>query len=359
MTEIDILTQTDGFSNLNYLDNGKTRVSGFAIHEGTYNDITFTKEELDKCVNDFVGKVMLKDHTAVIDNVIGEIMETECKVDPSNGLYGIAYSADIDSREEELLHKMELGFVKSTSIGIMSEKKCSICGADIFECNHWFWDEGFQILATNIKPMELSIVAVPADKNATVDLAFSDDKFLEELETLKTQRRTNMSDKFEEKYAEVMDEFSQFKIEKADEIAKLKEDFKAEKDDLEAEMADKVSESLELKNELDTLKQEKESLSEEVAQYKEMFAQMEEERLASLREELAELNEKVGAGFSEERINKLGEKALKDCIKTFSNIHENMTTRVAATPQEEQHYEEHDVDENATPIDQFMSRVKL
>lgn len=359
MTEMDILTQTDGFSYLQDLDNGKTRVSGFAIHEGTYNQITFTKEELDKCVSDFVGKVMLKDHMGVTDNVVGEIVSTEALVDPNTGLYGIAYEADIDSQEKDLLRKMDLGFIKSTSIGILSEKKCSICGANILECNHWFWDDDFQILATNIQPKELSIVAVPADENATVSLALSDNKFMEELETLKTQRRTNMSDKFEEKYAEVMDEFSQFKIEKADEITQLKESFKAEKDELEAEMAEKVNESLELKSELDQLKQEKESLAEKVAKFEETFAQMEEEKLSSLREKVTELNEKVGAGLSEERISKLGESALNDYVEMFSNINENIAVQntVKPNPQEEQHYANDEVDEDAEPLDLFMSRV--
>lgn len=357
MTEIDILTQTNGFSNLNHLGNGKVRVSGFMIHEGTYNNITFTKEALDQCVNSFVGKVMLTDHIGSVGNVIGEIVGVEAKMDPSNGLYGLAYEADVDAQETDLLRKMELGFIKSTSIGITSDKKCSLCGANILECNHWSWDEGFQILATNIQGQELSIVAVPADKDATVGLAFSDDNFLEELETLKSQRRTNMSDKFEEKYTQVMDEFSQFKIEKADEITQLKDSFKEEKEALELEMAGKVEEVLNLKNEITSLKEEKESLSEKVAEFEEKFSAIEEEKLASLREHLTELNEKLGAGLSEERISNLTENGLKYHIETFENIEKNTSVEVKANTQEEQHYQEQEIDTDAAPVDQFMARL--
>ena len=366
MTEIDTLTQTNGFSNLNPLGNGRVRVSGFMIHEGTYNDITFTKEALDQCVNSFVGKVMLVDHTNSVRNVVGEIMSVEARVDPSNGLYGLAYEADIDESEEQLLHKMELGFIKSTSIGIISEKKCSLCGADIFECNHWFWDEGFQILATNIEGKELSIVAVPADKDASVGLAFSDDNFLEELETLKTNRRTTMSDKFEEKYAQLMDEFSEFKSDKADELKALKDDFAAQKEELEAqkesleiEMASKVEEALNLKNEITELNAEKESLAAKVSEYEEVFASMEEEKLSALREEVTQLNAELGAGLSEERIAQLSEASLNEFKESFANIKENTVTEVQPNPNGEQHYQEKEVDTDAAPIDQFMSRIGL
>lgn len=358
MTEIDTLTQTNGFSNLNPLGNGKVRVSGFMIHEGTYNDITFTKEALDQCVNTFIGKVCLKDHENSVDKIVGEIIATEAKVDPSNGLYGLAYEADIDAAEEALLRKMELGFIKSTSIGIKSQKKCSICGADIMTCNHWFWDEGFQILATNIQGKELSIVAVPADKDASIGLAFSDDNFLKEIETLKTERRTNMSDNFEEKYTQVMDEFSQFKIDKADEITALKESFNKEKEGLEVEMAGKVEETLKLKDEITTLKAEKESLQNEVAKYEETFAALEEERLSSLRDEVTKLNDELAAGLSEERISQLSEAGLNEYLETFSNIKKNQVN-IKPNPDEEQHYEEKKIDTDAAPVDQFMARLGL
>lgn len=357
MTEKDILTQTNGFSSLNYLDNGKTRVSGFMIHEGTYNDITFEKEELDKCVNTFVGKPMLTDHTNSVNNVIGEIVSTHAQVDPDSGLYGLTYDSDIDSAEEDLIRKMKLGFIKSTSIGIQSTKRCSICGKEIFECNHWFWDEGFKILATDIKGLELSVVAVPADQNASIGLAFGEDNFLEELDTLKKERRTNMSDKFEEKYAQVMDEFSQYKVDKADEISKLKEEYEAKKDDLEVKLAQKVDEIGNLKDEISELKNKNESLSDEVKEFKETFARKEEERLANLRAEVSDLNKKVGEQLSQEEIDELGEKGLEQFHRVFTNQLDNSNFIDEKNDFDQKYEDDSGIDEDASSVDQFMQRL--
>lgn len=304
------------------------KVSGFAVHEGTFNDITITEEALQEAVHSLVGKPLLVNHSNNTTSVVGKITNATIGVDPSNGKKAILYDADFDAGEKEILRKMQLGFLDSTSVGFNCDHICSICGSEIWKCSHWFGDEGFQILAQNITFNELSIVAVPADKDATVKINFSkeDQENFEKLKEHKAElRRTNMSD-FKEKYDEAINELSQMKIDHADEINSLKEEFKAEKDQLQTDKADKDTEILGLKNDIETLRQENESLQKDIEEFKATFAQIENERLSNLRSEVAELSKKANFGLSEEEINDMGEPALKRYIEGFSHQLEHMVT---------------------------------
>lgn len=306
---------------------GVTIVKGFAVHVGTFNDITIQKEELERSVSSLVGMPLLKNHDNNIDVVIGKIIDAECQMDPDNGEYGIAYTAEVDSQEEDLIRKMRLEFIGSVSVGFRCEHICSICGQPVFSCEHWFWDEGFQILARNIVFHELSIVAVPADLDATVKINFANDtdklKF-DKLAQIKKERRQNMSDNFESKYNDIVEKFNNFKMEKVDEINTMKEEFKATKEQLEADKADKVEEVIGLKSEIETLKQEKESLKEKVDKYEESFKQMEEEKLSVLREKVEKLNAEVNGGYTKEEIDSLEEATLNRIAQSFENISQHM-----------------------------------
>ena len=309
-------------------DNGIAKMSGFAVHEGTFNSITITTEELQKSVHTLIGKPLLVNHDSKTSSVVGKITNAQMGLDASVNKSSIMYDADFDAAEEDILRKIRLGFLNSTSVGFTCEHICSICGSDVWKCAHWFDDPGFEILAQDIQFRELSIVPIPADKDATVQINFSeqDKNRFEELKQQKeTLRRTNMSD-FEKKYNEAVDELSQMKLNHADEINKLKEDFKAEKDKLQLAKADKDSEVLALKNDIEALKQEKLELESTIKEYKETFAKIEEDKLSDLRKQVLELNEKTNFGLTEEEINDMSEVVLNRYINGFSSQLKHMVT---------------------------------
>ena len=342
-------------------ENDIIQVSGFAVHTGTFNDITIELDELYKSVDSLVGKPLLTNHRGSTETVVGKITSAKMAVDPTNGKHGIAYTADVDAKEEDLVRKIKLGFLDSTSVGFMCDHICSICGSDIWKCAHWFDDEGFQILAKNIKFHELSIVAIPADSDASVkvNLSVEDKKHFEELKLKKQElRRTNMSD-LEQKYNNVVDEFNQFKLTAADNARKAEEEFAAKKSQLESEKADKIEENLALKNELETLKKEKKDLEAKVAEFKEKFDQIENERLSALRAKVTELSKKVNAGLSDKEISELDEGMLQRYEGIFSNQLETMT-KVVPNPNHIGGQEQYQapIDENAPQTEQFLAKLK-
>lgn len=336
------------------------KVSGYAVHEGTFNQLTITEEALKKAVHTLVGKPLLVNHSNNTTSVVGKITKAAIGVDPANNKKAVAYEADFDAAEEDILRKMKLGFLDSTSVGFNCDHICSICGSEIWKCAHWFGDEGFQLLAQNIDFHELSIVAVPADKDATVKVNFSAED-VERFEKLKEHkeelRRTNMSD-FKDKYDAAIEELSQMKIDHADEINELKEEFKAEKDKLQTAKADKDTEIFGLKNEIEALKQEKEGYLQEIEEYKEAFAKIEDEKLSDLRSEVMELNNKANFGLTEEEINDMGEPALKRYIEGFSHQLEHMVTiEKPQHTQSTQQYVEEQQDSDVSLSQSLTSRL--
>lgn len=335
------------------------KVSGFAVHTGTFNDITIELSELDKGVKSLIGRPLLANHHNNTTSVVGKIIDAKMAVDPSNGKMGVAYEAHLDAKEEDLVRKMRLGFLDSTSVGFSCDHICSICGSDIWKCSHWFGDEGFQILAKNIEFHELSIVAVPADADASVkiNLSAEDQKHFDELKLEKEKRRTHMSD-LQDKLNKVTDEFAQFKIDKADEIAKLNQEFQAKKEALEADKADKDTEIFGLKNQIETLNEEKVALEKEIEGYKETFAKLEDERLSGLRAQVMELNNKAGFGLTQEEIDDMGEVALNRYVEGFNRQLKNMTKTVPVKQKEQNNQYQHKVDESEPMTHQFMSKVR-
>ena len=354
------LTQTESPISFSEEQDEIVKVSGYAVHVGTFNDITITEEALQKSVHSLIGKPLLVNHSNNTVSVVGKITNAVMGIDPSNNQKAIAYDADLDAAEEDIVRKMKLGFLDSTSVGFSCDHICSICGSEVWKCAHWFGDEGFQLLAQNIEFQELSIVAVPADKNATVKINFSaeDTERFEKLREHKEKlRRTNMSD-FEDKYNKVVEEFNQFKMEKVDEINELNEQFKAEKDSLQAAKADKDTEILGLKNEITTLKQEKEGLEKEIQEFKSTFAKMEDERLSGLRTKVMELSNQANFGLTQEEVDELGEFALNRYIDGFTEQLKHMVRveNPGKTGGEEKYREE--IPEGASLGESLAARIQ-
>lgn len=126
-------------------------IEGVAINETvTRNGITYTAVELEKSAPSLVGRPILKDHQALVDNIVGRVTESKFEVDKIN------FKARIP--DKEMKEKIRTGLVQEVSIG---------AGAEIIDKE----EKGTkQRVATNIQFFELSFVAIPGDPGAGVTM---------------------------------------------------------------------------------------------------------------------------------------------------------------------------------------------
>ncbi len=362
-TEVMKFTQTSSpFLSTPNKKEGVVEIEGYAVHVGTFNMITLEKEELDKSVASLIGQPILKNHHNNVDVVIGKITDAYCEMDQKCGEYAIKYTAEIDEKEEDLIRKMELDFVSSVSVGFRCKHVCSICGEEVGLCSHWFWDDGFQVLAQDIIFHELSIVAVPADLDATVKVNFADKSNqlqFEKLEEFKREKRRTLMSDLEAKYDDMVDKYNELKMSHVDEVNSLKEEFKATKEKLEADKADEMKKALEFKAEVDALKLEKEELESKLASLEDSFKAIEEEKLSALRERVTELNAEVFGDLTEEEINSFEEATLNRYVQTFEHIASRMV-KVSPTKPHETHKDEYKAveDENVSLAEKLTGQMK-
>ena len=344
--------QSNELHGLSMLDDGRTQVSGIAINPGKYHGlIRIEEDEMQNAVDNLLGDIILKDHDNTCDSAIGRITSTELAINEKTGMRCAAYEGWIDSDEQKLINKINKGIIDSTSIGFSYEPYCGICGRPLEECNHFIWDEGFEIIAKNIVPHELSIVSVPADKNATVSTfsatATLSDKLIELKEQKRQQKGENNMD-FEEKYSELEAEFEQFRESAKTELEELKAEH-------ETKISDKIEETLSIKTELQEAKDALAAANSELEVLKAELAQIAEEKLTELREKVTELNEKVSAGLTEEEISELSESGLNRYVDMFTKIIEAQPSLEPA-PQANHQYttEEDELSEDASTLEKLM-----
>lgn len=297
------------------------QVKGFIAHEGIMNRQTFSQEELNKAAKSFIGRPIMKEHTKAVDEVVGRITDAKYQFDEKKNKYGIAYDGEVGKEHTKLINDIKRGFISAVSMRIGYTKTpthfCNICGSPIGKCSHNFSNPDFAPIATDFYGKHVAIVTEPADRQASITMSFDDDgQVYNDIEEF--LRRTNMSD-FEEKYTDLVEEFSQFKLNHQDEITKLEEDFKAQKEGLEADMAEKVNEYITLKADFDAISAEKEELEAKVQTLETEFAKIEEEKLSSLRKEVSTLNQEVYGNLTEEQINSFEEATLRQYVDLFSH----------------------------------------
>lgn len=344
--------QSNGLAGLNALDNGRTQISGIAINPGKYHGlIRIEEDEMQNAVDNLLGDIILKDHDNSCDSAIGRITSTHLGINEKTGMRCAEYEGWIDSDEEKLISKINKGIIDSTSIGFEYEPYCSICGRPLEECSHFIWDEGFEIIAKNIAPHELSIVSVPADKNATVSTSFSltetlSDKLVELKKQKRQQGETNMD--FEEKYSELKTEFEEFKESAQTELEELKAEH-------ETKISDKIEETLSIKNELKEAQDALLAANNELEALKAEMSKIAEEKLSELREKVTELNKEVSAGLTEEEISALSEAGLNRYVDMFTKIIEAQPT-LEVSPQATHQYSqgEDELDEDASSLERLM-----
>lgn len=343
--------QSNGLSGLDVFDDGRTKISGIAINPGKYHGlIRIEEDEMQNIVDSLYDNIILKDHDNSCDSAIGRITSTELAINEKTGKRCAQYEGWIDSDETKLINKINKGIIDSTSIGFSYEPYCSICGRPLDECSHFIWDEGFEILAKNVNTHELSIVSVPADKNATVS-TFSatetlSDKLIELKEKKRQQGENNMD--FEEKYSELKAEFEEFKESAQTEMDELKAEH-------ETKISDKIEETLSLKQDLKEAQDALSAAQAELETLKGEMAKIAEEKLSELRAQVSELNEKVSAGLSEEEIAELSESGLNRYVDMFTKIIEAQP-KVEVVQDAEHKYSQHSdaLDENASSLEKLM-----
>lgn len=335
------------------------KVHGHMAHEGVMNGQTFTKEELEKASKSFIGRPIMVEHTKDVNKVVGRVTDTYIQFNDKTNTYSLDYDGEIGAEHEKLINDIRRQFVSNVSMRIGYDESpthyCNVCGEPIGECSHNFRTPGFAPVARNFHGKHLAIVTQPADKQASITMSFSDDgQVYNEIEEF--LRRTTMSD-FEEKYTNLVDEFSEFKLNHNDEIAKLENDFKEQKAKLESDMAEKVNDYVSLKADFDALTVEKEELAKKVESLENEFSAIEAERLNSLREEVSALNKEVYGNLTEEQINSFEEATLKQYIGLFSHQKANIPTSVQQNVDATNQYQG-DFQEEQNAVDSLLSRIQ-
>ena len=142
----------------------------------------FTKSTLEELAELFKGKPLILDHTAKTINQKGRIfntyvapLDTDEEI-ASFGLIGNVYLLR-NKENENLIENIEAGILKEVSVGCsVSEHLCSICEKDYWtdgNCNHY---KGMKYsgktctvtLHGATDAYELSLVAIPAQRNAGI-----------------------------------------------------------------------------------------------------------------------------------------------------------------------------------------------
>jgi hypothetical protein len=123
-------------------------IRGVAINATTTrNGHTFTVEELKKAAPSLKGRPLLKDHFAIVDNIVGKV--TKSKFDKE--LEAIVFEAEVF--DEDIIMKIENELIDSVSVGAI------VKSIEQSEDND-------DIILKGIEFVELSLVAIPADKDA-------------------------------------------------------------------------------------------------------------------------------------------------------------------------------------------------
>ena len=325
------ITATDSFSEGHdfQINDDAIRVKGFAAHVGVMNRQTFTKEALEKAASSFVGVPIVAIHSDGTEVVVGTTHFADVRHDDSCNLDGLYYEGEMGNEYNETKN-VKRGYLSKVSIKVGAKQQpshfCNICGQPIGKCSHNFKNADFNPIRNDFFGKHIAIVTEPADRNSSIISSFSDSEVdITELENYfeDYKRRTKMSD-FEEKYINLVEEFSQYKDSKKEEIDGLKNEFKEQKTELENQMVSEAEKFMNLKNEFDSLTSEKEAMEKELTEFKTKFAEQEEARLTSLREEVSALNKEVYGNLTDEQINSFEESTLQSYADLFTHQKENM-----------------------------------
>ena len=153
-------------------------IDGIAINETTTsNGHKFIGEELSKAAGSLIGVPILKDHSNLVDSIVGKVNTAHW----DESIRNIPFKAVIKDNKMKQLIKDKL----VNSVSVVAHVKPE----DIEEA------ENGDIIPHNIQFKELSLVAIPADGGATFGNAFNEAyKSYSTNVGISTERRDNMTE---------------------------------------------------------------------------------------------------------------------------------------------------------------------
>lgn len=304
-------------------EEGDFLIKGFAINPGEKIKGVYKIEdsEFGNVQKTLLNKPILIDHANETNSAVGKVTFSDVRENPKTKRLGVYFEGFVDKEETSIIRKISKGILTAVSLGFSFDGKCSICGEDYQKCDHWFTNEDFQIIPRNMKAHELSLIPVPADKNASVADRASD-LFSEDL--IKFKEKKSMADNYEAKFSELSEKFANTVETHKTEIAELKESYDQKiqevKDGYEEKFAEKLGELKTLESDLE---QRKAELSEVTAKCDELEAELkkiEDAKLEAFRDEVFSLSEQVKGGLTREEIGEFSESVLAKYQEVFNNI---------------------------------------
>lgn len=203
----------------------KLVVSGTAVAEGTSrNDVHYSAEVLEQSADTLEGKPLLLDHSESTKDIVGKV--TEAKY--SDGK--VPFEAEVDTGEEDLVRKLEEGFVDSVSIGASFDEENSTHKEGVLHVK-------------GLEMHELSFVPVPGVPEAALSQVIA--------ENFKTHQQGDKMSENEED-------------EKVEELKEQIEELKTERDSLQDQLLEKEEDEEEVNEEIVSVRKEIEELKEEL-----------------------------------------------------------------------------------------------
>ena len=139
-------------------EESNNEISGVAIEETTsLNKVRYPAEVLQRAAESLKGVPLLKDHNNSVDSIVGRV--TEALFDENSK--AVRFKAKI--MDKGISEKVKQGLIKHVSVGshFTGVKSESSEGGRVF-------------VPTDIRFLELSLVAVPGIQNAMIDTAIAE-----------------------------------------------------------------------------------------------------------------------------------------------------------------------------------------
>lgn len=131
-------------------------IEGIAINETlTRNGIKYEADELEKAASSLIGKPMLKDHEAMVDNIVGKVKDANF----DQAIKALTFKSQV--MDKGVIEKISDGRLNWVSIGAMVK--------DLVKREN----EDF-VVAKGIEIVELSFTPIPGDPGASFGKALSE-----------------------------------------------------------------------------------------------------------------------------------------------------------------------------------------
>ena len=283
---------------------GEFVIRGVAINETTtLNNVKYVSEELLKAASSFRNVPILLDHKNEVKNIVGRTTEN---VDFNSAFNRIEYEAKI--MDKDIKEMIEDGRIQNVSIGAKVE--------DLKE------EKDGSMKAVGIHGLEISIVAVPGDNQASLAQAIQNNFHLKEMAMSKVvNEQDNQLNKEDSNMAE--DEVKAPEEEKKEEEKKEEEKKEEKKEEVKEEKVQTTD--------LSEMKAQISELKELLQAKKKVTEQIEEEKKEEVKEEPKEDKTKGEVSSkSEEKLKEIDSTIVEKARLGYS-IYKDYSTEGADT----------------------------